>query len=324
MNSHNLDESYQESQFRWRLLLLAIIINIALLLFLFLMTIDNDLLHFPKQENSAPVVFQDMQEPPQPPPPQLKSDEIAALIPGASNFGIPDELKEDEMIARIAQENIEWESTHQEKIDEQEIVKKEEPSQQPELIQMQQATTIPEIKHQEKPKSQEPVQKEIKKVEPQPQQEKIRAPLKKELTFNDIAKGFLSSLDKGGNDMMERKGNENIRPDFEEMRYLSYVHKIGWYMQNEWLRDTTVGQCGAPTFPVTAISVTIDKEGVLKRAVVVQSCGNHSLDEAILRGIHAASPYPPLPAYLKKDEITIDFGVKHVARTQNRFNCNFT
>lgn len=345
MRVNKAEESYQESRFNWILLLLALLINLIILFFLFLVTMDT---HFWKpqteqffEQPEAPVVFQDI--PPMPePPPEIKPDEVAALKPGASNFGMPDELKEDEFIATVPEEPAEEqfeEETTQNQIEEQiseKLIKKTEPEPEPTLVHKADTTelvktqTAPFQTKQEESKPRfipELLQKEkaIQKEMPKPADpQKIRAPIKKELTFNELAQGFLASLDEGGKDMMERKGNENIRPDFEEMRYLSYLHKIVWYMQNEWKRDTSMMNCGAPVMVITGVSITIDKDGVLKKASLVQSCGNHQLDDAIIRGIRAASPYPPLPVHLKKDQLTVEFGVKHISTTSNsRINFHF-
>lgn len=344
MRVNKAEESYQESRFNWLLLLLAILINLIILFFLFLVTLDSNFWEFQKNkfdQPEVPVLFEEMPMAPEPQP-EIKPDEVAALKPGASHFGMPDEFKEDEFIATMPeqpnpQEDFEAANTTSDTVMEisEKPMKKIDPESEPtithlaetqELIKTQ---TVPMQQKQEETKSlslleQLQEQKTPKKELPQqPEPQKIRAPIKKELTFNELAQGFLSSLDEGGNDLMERKGNENIRPDFEEMRYLSYLHKIVWYMQNEWRRDNTIINCGPPVMVVTGVSVTIDKNGVLKKASIVQSCGNNQLDEAIIRGIYAASPYPPLPAHLNKEVLTVEFGVKHIGYNNNRSRVNF-
>ena len=345
MRSNKAYETYEESQFSWLLLLLALLINILLLFVIFFISLDNNW-NFSaieqREQPSAPVVFEDMPTPEQPAQPELKTDEVAALKSGASNFGMPDEFKEDEFVAAIPDEQPEKPQLEEpELIDTQEINNKPEekpqqdinPPLEPEILTTQHEKSYETIKAQPIPTPLPPEVKQLPITHPLPQEKKIvkketpplpqqptkiRAPLQKELTFNDLAKGFLSSLDEGGNDLMDRKGNENIRPDFEEMRYLSYLHKIIWYMQNEWRRDNDLGNCAPPVMSVTGVSVTIDKDGILKNAKVIQSCGNYKLDEVILRGIRAVGSYPPLPTYLKKDVMTFEFGVKHVGISSPR------
>ncbi len=354
MKVHNEEETHQESRLQWLFLLLALVINGIILFCIFLITTDTSFLKFQPttDQPSAPVVFEQMPQPTQQPPPpsaqqtpeQPKLDEVAALKPGAANFGMPDEFKEDEMVTNLVtppeeenyEEALQELEAAQEEAEEgiEPTSNQEEPQHKNEpthetlfpatiaLPQTPQPKTIPEKPKDEKisVKKASETQKESHPHTIQQPPQVVRAPLEKKLTFNDLAQGFLSSLDEGGNDLMERKGNENIRPDFEEMRYLSYLHKIIWHMQNEWRRDAGLISSGIPAMVVTGISVTIDKDGNLKNSKIVQSCGNYQLDDGILRGIKTASPYPPLPTYLKKDVLTIEFGVKHVPAMQNKFN----
>ena len=120
--------------------------------------------------------------------------------------------------------------------------------------------------------------------------------MEKKLTFNDLATGFLASWQNEGSDWFERKGNENIRPDFEEMKYLSYLQKIAWYMQNAWQRQERVQVHNPPAdIVVTGVRVTLDKLGNLVNAAMLQSCGVAQLDDMVTRGIREGGPYPPLP-----------------------------
>jgi TonB family protein len=345
MKAHKADELYHEKRFNWLLLILAILINCAMLFFLFLLNIDSHFWEFKKdslEQPEAPVVFQEMPEAPQQPEPQpeIKPDEVAALKPGASHFGMPDEYNEDELSPAMPESEAEEQTKEEDQPEKPEepsleFIKKTEQIPDPisahledahELIQTQ--TAPPQIK-QEKDQShllqEKTVEPKIAKREQQeqPPTQKVKAPIKKELTFNDLAQGFLASLDEGGNDLMERKGNENIRPDFEEMRYLSYLHKIIWHMQNEWHRDNSLMSCSVPVMVITGVSVSINKDGTLQKASVIQSCGNYQIDEAIIRGINTASPYPPLPAYLKKDVLTVEFGIKHIGGNSARNRANF-
>lgn len=153
-------------------------------------------------------------------------------------------------------------------------------------------------------------------------QAKIASPIEKQVTFSDLAAGFLSSWQNEGTDWLEREGNENIRPDMEEMKYLSYLQKIAWYMQNAWQRQDRILLQKAPTeIVVTYVRIMIDKNGNLKDSHMVKTCGFQQLDEMVMKGIQEGGPYPPLPAHFKKEIMTFDFGVKHFAST-SPFNIN--
>lgn len=336
-----------EKNFRW-LLLLAILINLLFLLFLFFMNFDTQDFFFNKEtehvEHDAPVVFDSMPEEPQPEPPQ--SQEIAALKPRASQFGATEMVQEEpefspgvydqiipEYVGKDQQDNEQTEQQEPdlepEKAIEQEEIKEEKEAIKSEPDDVQEVLFKPETKPKEA--------QELKKVSsttPGQQQKasqrtntgsqtKIASPIEKTLTFNDLASGFLASWQNDGNDWLEREGNENIRPDFEEMRYLSYLQKIAWYMQNAWQRqDRVLLQKGPTEIVVTGVRVTIDKNGNLKNSVMVTTCGYQQLDEMVMQGIKEASPYPPLPAHFKKEIMTFDFGVKHLA-SNSPLNFNF-
>ncbi len=301
----------QKNRYLWLFLLIALCVNLLFLVILFLITTDYRPWHTLTDSASAPVVFEEMPKPPPPPPPD--PHEVAALKPGASQLGIPEDFKEEDYFEAAIPPDPQ-----------------DAPSEEP----MQQApppqeTPIMNTSVQAEQSIQKPItdpitikqveasfSKQAKQEQPPTQQsdspKKTKGPIQKELQFNDLARGFLNSLNEGGNDLMERKGNENIRPDFEEMRYLSYMHKIIWYMQNEWRRNQTLMNSQVPPLVITGVSVTINKDGVVQQASIIQSCGNNQIDEAIIQGIRAASPYPPLPAHFKKDIFTAEFGIKHV------------
>lgn len=336
-----------EKNFHW-LLLLAILINILFLLFLFFMNFDTSDFFFNKEtellENNAPVVFDSMPEEQQPEP--IKTEEIAALNPRFSQFGATEMIQDEpefspgvydeiipEYMGKDQQDNEQSEQQEPEiepeKALEQKEVKEEKEAVKSEPDDIQEVLYKPETK----PKEAQELKKITKPTQGQQQkasqrtntgtQTKIASPIEKKLTFNDLASGFLASWQNDGNDWLEREGNENIRPDFEEMRYLSYLQKIAWYMQNAWQRqDRVILQKGPTEIVVTGVRVTIDKNGNLKNALMVKTCGFSQLDDMVMNGIREASPYPPLPAHFKKEIMTFDFGVKHWA-SSSPLNFNF-
>lgn len=293
-------------------LLVAFCVNLIFLIVLFLITIDYNQWKISDIMPSAPVIFEEMHEPDQPSTQEFP--EVAALKPGASQHGMPEEFKdEDYFEALLAPQPTSAESDKQ--------AQPEKAEEKPPINTLEQATqfvqtatevpahTIKQIEasfYKQKKQDHSP-------IESNESYKKTKGPIQKQLQFNDLARGFLNSLDEGGNDLMERKGNENIRPDFEEMRYLSYMHKIIWYMQNEWKRNQALMNAQVPPLIITGVSITINKDGILEQSAIIQSCGNNQIDEAILQGIRSASPYPPLPAHFKKDIFTAEFGIKHVS-----------
>lgn len=340
------NEKPYERQFRW-LLLLAFLINLLFLFFIFFMNFDTQDLLFQQPEdmqNNAPVVFDTMPEEPLPePPPQPQ--ELAALKPRASQFGATPLQQEEpefspgaydplipEFMGKDEQDNEQAEQQEQEveKNIEQKEVKEEQEAPKSEADEMQPVLFKPETKPQEAQKLQKvstltqgQQQKASQRNNNNGNQAKIASPIEKKLTFNDLATGFLASWQNDGNDWLERQGNENIRPDMEEMKYLSYLQKIAWYMQNAWQRQDRVMLQNAPSeVVVTHVRLTIDKLGNLKQALMVKSCGFAQLDNAVMQGIREGGPYPPLPEHFKKDIMTFDFGIKHWA-SNTPVNFNF-
>ena len=291
-------------------------------------------------EHDAPVVFESpQQEEPQEQPPPI--NEVAALKPRASQFGatelVQDELEftpgvYDKLIPEVLgkdesdNEKTEEISTEQTKDFDTKSEKQEEPTQ--EIVSESSDVLFKPIV---KP---EPALKPSKSIEQGKQQKasqrttlgaqaKIASPMEKKLTFNDLATGFLASWQNEGSDWFERKGNENIRPDFEEMKYLSYLQKIAWYMQNAWQRQERVQVHNPPAdIVITGVRVTLDKLGNLVNASMLQSCGVTQLDDMVMRGIREGGPYPPLPDHFKKEIMSFEFGVKHLL-SHNPFAYNF-
>lgn len=332
-----------EKRFRW-LLLLAILINLLFLLFLFLIEFDTAD-WFKKSaempENNAPVVFESMPEQPVQEP--KKIDEVAALKPRASQFGATDILQDEPEFTPGTYDTIipekegkdpdDNEKAEEEKPEPEKIVERKEEkettksdiklvSDEKKEIQIKPEVIVTQSLQKAQNTSVGQQQKATQRSTPG-NQSKIASPIEKKLTFNDLASGFLASWENSGNDWFERKGNENIRPDFEEMRYLSYLQKIAWYMQNAWQRQERIMLQNPPTtIVITGVRISIDKNGNLKDVSMLQSCGYNQLDEMVMKGIKDASPYPPLPAHFKKDIISFDFGVKHWGYTQPPFTFN--
>lgn len=125
----------------------------------------------------------------------------------------------------------------------------------------------------------------------------------RQLTFADIAQGFIESLKHEGDDWLKRDGDTNRRPDEGEMRYLSYIQKVVWYLQNSF-RQTEPKQ-----WPTAAASVsfkiTLNKEGEIHDLRCLQSCGNEKIDSFLRKRITQAGPFPPLPDHFKRNDFQI-------------------
>ncbi len=125
----------------------------------------------------------------------------------------------------------------------------------------------------------------------------------RQLNFADIAQGFIESLKHEGDDWLKRDGDPNKRPDEGELRYLSYIQKVVWYLQNSFR------QTEPKHWPTAAASVsfkiTLNKEGEIHDLRCLQSCGNEKIDSYLRKRIAQAGPFPPLPDHFKRNDFQI-------------------
>ena len=212
----------------------------------------------------------------------------------------------------------------------------------PEVI--TQATTIQEPKKEEapepakpeKPKPQPTVQKQMLQM---PKKRVVRkkagqhkpgdssrsaSPVKKQLTLADLAEGFINTLNRGGQDWLDREGNENIRPDFKELKYQSYIQKVIWYMQNEW--RATQGKLNTQVNGeyVLSVIITFLKDGKVGNVHVVQPSGYAHLDEFLVRGIRNAGPYPPLPNHFNTNTFDLPLNILNGAEQNKPWRMNLS
>lgn len=64
----------------------------------------------------------------------------------------------------------------------------------------------------------------------------------------------------------------------------------------------------------TYVKFTIDKYGNLLTAILVHSSGSVLLDDAALKAIHSASPFPPIPGEIGKERMTFMQGLTFTLR----------
>lgn len=212
----------------------------------------------------------------------------------------------------------------------------EQPTQQVEQLPVEESThtvAIPPEKQPEQPMKPEPKPEE----KPQPPQElsspaekrakrqqlqrespdnpgqgeKAAAPVKPRVTLADLAKGFIESINKGGQDFLERDGDPNIRPDFKDLKYLSYIQKAVWYMQNEWKLAQSKLELRTSQELILSIIITILKDGSVSGIRIAKPSGSNELDSFLIRGIEKASPLPPVPNHFGTDNFELPLSIIH-------------
>ena len=113
-----------------------------------------------------------------------------------------------------------------------------------------------------------------------------------------MTKGYLESLKDEGNDALERKGDDKRRPSFEELKYISYIERIGWALQSSFKRNfSDVRISENDSVGDTVVYFTIDENGNLVNSELVQSSGLKVWDNMILKNFKFASPFPPVPRH---------------------------
>ena len=168
----------------------------------------------------------------------------------------------------------------------------------------------------EKLKDIKKIEQEIKKTEPekkQPEIEQKSAEIKKNRKLPRVIQppqnrpmlpnfnqNFAQYM-KEGEDDFKRNGNENIRPDLEELRLLSYHKKIIQFLNGAsgQLRrkiNTVLKTCKAKRDLKLAFS--INKSGQLIETEIIQTCGDQEVDELFKEMFKLASPFPNPPTHM--------------------------
>lgn len=162
--------------------------------------------------------------------------------------------------------------------------------------------TLPQAQPIQKPVLQkEPLKTTKKELEEHPKSkpQPIQQPAQKKRNLIAMTKGFLENLKNKGDDDLERKGDDNKRPDFSEYKYLSYEARINWQLQATWKQNNDPLQ--RPHEGKVAIEFVLDQHGNLADLKLRQSSGNRDLDAMVLENTRRAAPFPPLPQHFKTE-----------------------
>lgn len=117
-----------------------------------------------------------------------------------------------------------------------------------------------------------------------------------------LTKGFVENLKDEGDDLIERDGDPNKRPSFEEMKYISYESNINWCLQAAWKQNFAYNPTVQAREGKAVIEFTLDEKGYVTHSELLQSSGYRELDAVIMKNLQFANPFPPLPKH---------FGVKN-------------
>ncbi len=118
-----------------------------------------------------------------------------------------------------------------------------------------------------------------------------------------LTKGFIEKWDgEEGTDLIDRDGDPNERPNLEELKYISYESKITWSLQAAWKQNFCYRPWTKNLEGDAVIEFSLDQQGNLLSCNLLQSTGHKELDDMIIKNMHFASPFPPLPKHFGVNE----------------------
>jgi TonB family protein len=114
----------------------------------------------------------------------------------------------------------------------------------------------------------------------------------------NLTKGYVEKLrGENGTDLIDRDGDPNKKPNFEELKYISYESKINWCLQSSWKQNFAHNKALHFNEGKAIIEFTLDEKGYITNSKMLQPTGSNELDNAILKNLEFASPFPPLPKH---------------------------
>lgn len=139
---------------------------------------------------------------------------------------------------------------------------------------------------------------------------KNASPIKKQLTFSDLARGFIESFDHEGEDWLKRDGNPNIRPHQKEMKYLSYYRKLAWHVQSTIKQHKVTPQASWPSELEMVLLLQFNRTGDIVSATIGKSSNVFEYDY-ICKDLFDTnnSGYPLIPQHIPEDVITVPVSI---------------
>ena len=121
-----------------------------------------------------------------------------------------------------------------------------------------------------------------------------------------LTKGYIEKTSgENGTDLIDRDGDPNKIPSFEEMKYVSYEAKLNWCCQATWKQNSSFYNLPIAQRDYQAvIEFSIDEKGNLVNSEILESSGCKEVDSAIVKNLKATAPFPPLPKHFGKDIYT--------------------
>lgn len=174
----------------------------------------------------------------------------------------------------------------------------------PEKLPFSEAPGIPEPTPEKETKQKEQRKPQKKKVRKVP---RVIGPAENRAILPNFNQNFVNYMQEG-EDEYKRKGNENIRPDLEEMKLISYNKKILQFINGAsgMLRDKlTQALRENKTVRDLILNFSIGKDGNLLNLETIQSSGSTEIDSIFKALFKSAAPFPNPPAHLNGKPFTM-------------------
>lgn len=125
--------------------------------------------------------------------------------------------------------------------------------------------------------------------------------------LQNMGKGFLEAMEKGGNDAMNMSGDKRMATD-EEIKEISYMHRVIRALQSSFKSDAMWITLAYDEHVETKATIAIDSNGNISSLTIFNPPQNSRLDRHIRELIYRACPFAPIPKYLGHD--TFNFQVR--------------
>jgi len=115
------------------------------------------------------------------------------------------------------------------------------------------------------------------------------------------------------------RGDDPVSLNTRDPIYVSYFNKIKHSIELQWEYPEVALRYGLQGR--LSLEFAIASNGQLERLRILRSSGSQVLDDEALRAIKAASPFPPIPPWIKSNPLSISASMEY---HDNRLNYQFT
>ena len=103
-----------------------------------------------------------------------------------------------------------------------------------------------------------------------------------------------------GNSVISRRGNPNLAPRLEEMKFICYEQNIVSHLLNEWKYLFAVAEKMRLSRTIRPAAFTFDilEDGSIDGLELIESSGSPIFDKMVIKCVKNAAPFPSIPKHL--------------------------